>query len=229
MNLALFDLDNTLIPIDSDHTWSQFLGRIGVIDSVRHNERNDLFYEQYKAGELVIEEFLQFQLAPLAAHPRSQLDQWHDQYMDQALGPHLHQAAFDLVKRHQDAGDLCAIVTATNEFITAPIAQRFGVNHLLAIQLETKDGQFTGRHTGVPSFREGKITRTRDWLAKQDLSLESFEQSWFYSDSINDLPLMELVTDPVATNPDDQLQQVAQQRGWQILRLFDTTDGTGDQ
>lgn len=226
MNLALFDLDNTLIPIDSDHTWSAFLGRIGVIDGERHTERNNQFYEQYKAGTLVIEEFLEFQLAPLAAHPRAQLDQWHAQYMTEALEPHLHPSAFDLVRKHQEAGDLCAVVTATNEFITRPIAHRFGITHLLAIELEHVDGEFTGRHTGVPSFREGKITRTRQWLADMGKGLDSFERSWFYSDSINDLPLMELVTDPVATNPDDALRIVANERGWPVLELFEPAAGT---
>ncbi|MGB7180557.1 MAG: HAD family hydrolase [Burkholderiaceae bacterium] len=220
MNLALFDLDNTLIPVDSDHTWSEFLASIGVIDGEAHNRRNDDFYEQYKAGVLVIEEFLKFQLAPLAAHPRTELDAWHQRFMTQAITPNLHPAAHALVQQHQNAGDLCAIVTATNEFITRPIAHAFGIEHLLAIELEVVDGQFTGRHSGVPSFREGKITRTRQWLAGLGHKLEDFDQSWFYSDSINDLPLMELVSNPVATNPDPKLAEIASARNWPVVNLF---------
>lgn len=220
MNLALFDLDYTLLPVDSDHGWSQFLGEIGVIDGVEHNRRNDAFFEQYKAGTLVIEEFLAFQLAPLAAHDRDRLDAWHRQYMASHISPNLHPAAIELVARHQKAGDLCAIVTATNEFVTRPIADAFGIEHLIATELETDGPRYTGRPRGVPSFREGKIVRTDAWLAGLGHTLADFEQSWFYSDSANDLPLLERVTHPVATNPDPRLAAVAAERGWPVLHLF---------
>ncbi|MEZ5741871.1 MAG: HAD family hydrolase [Burkholderiaceae bacterium] len=222
MNLALFDLDYTLLPIDSDHSWSEFLGDIGVIDGAEHKRRNDQFFEQYKAGTLIIEEFLAFQLAPLAAHDRRQLNAWHDRFMAERILPAIRPAARDLVRRHQQAGDLCAIVTATNEFVTGPIARAFGVDHLIAIELETDAAdRYTGRHRGVPSFREGKITRTNDWLAGLGHALPDFDQSWFYSDSLNDLPLLDEVSDPVATNPDPRLEALARDRQWPILKLFE--------
>jgi len=221
MHLALFDLDNTLIPIDSDHTWSNFLGKIGVIDGDEHNRRNDEFFRQYKAGTLVIEEFLAFQLGPLAQHPRAQLDQWHQQFMADCIVQHLHETAHNLLEKHRQAGDLMAIITATNEFVTRPIADAFNIEHLMAIQLEQHNGQYTGRHSGTPSFREGKVTRLNQWLAGRGQRLDQFEKSWFYSDSINDLPLLEVVTDPVAVNPDDTLASIANERGWPTLHLFE--------
>jgi len=224
MHLALFDLDNTLLPIDSDHSWSRFLGRIGVIDGDEHTRRNDEFYRQYKAGTLVIEEFLAFQLRPLAEHPRTQLDEWHRQFMVDCITPHLHETAHALIKKHRDAGDLIAIITATNEFVTRPIADAFHIEHLMAIELEQENGQYTGRHTGTPSFRDGKVTRVHQWLAGRGKRLDEFEKSWFYSDSINDLPLLEVVTDPVAVNPDEALTRVATDRGWPMLHLFEGAD-----
>ena len=222
MNLALFDLDYTLLPIDSDHGWAGFLGEIGVIDGEAHRARNDGFFAQYKAGTLVIEEFLAFQLAPLARFGRDELDRMHARYMESHVHPNLRPSALALVERHRRAGDLCAIVTATNEFVTRPIAHAFGIEHLIAIELETAaDGRYTGRHRGVPSFREGKITRTETWLASLGHSLDGFGQSWFYSDSVNDLPLLERVTHPVATNPDERLLQIAKARGWPVMHLFE--------
>ncbi|MEZ5651796.1 MAG: HAD family hydrolase [Burkholderiaceae bacterium] len=221
MNLALFDLDYTLLPIDSDHGWSQFLGEIGVIDGAEHNRRNDEFFAQYKAGTLIIEEFLSFQLAPLAAHTRAELDALHARYLDRMIRPNLRSAALELVERHRRAGDLCAIVTATNEFVTRPIANLFGIDHLIAIELEIENDRYTGRHHGIPSFREGKITRTEQWLASLGHRLEDFDHSWFYSDSPNDLPLLERVSHPIATNPDERLARIALERRWPVLRLFD--------
>lgn len=221
MHLALFDLDYTLLPIDSDHTWSSFLGKIGVIDGDEHNRRNDEFFRQYKAGTLVIEEFLAFQLRPLAQHPRAQLDQWHQQFMVDCIIPHLHDSARDLIDKHRQAGDLIAIITASNEFVTRPIADAFNIEHLMAIQLEQQNNQYTGRHTGIPSFREGKVTRLNQWLEGRNQQLDQFEKSWFYSDSINDLPLLEVVTDPVAVNPDEALTSIANKRGWPTLHLFE--------
>ena len=219
--LALFDLDHTLLPIDSDYEWARFLARIGAIDGPAHNRRNDEFLLQYQAGTLDILEFLEFQLAPLAAHPRDQLDHWHRQYMDEVILPAIRPSARELVARHLDQGDLCAVVTATNEFVTAPIAAEFGIANLIATTVESIDGQFTGRPRGTPSFREGKVTRTRQWLDSLGASLQGFSVSWFYSDSINDLPLLSEVTHPVATNPDDRLARLAGERGWPVLRLFE--------
>lgn len=224
MRLALFDLDNTLLPIDSDHAWSEFLGEVGAIDAHDYARRNDAFYEQYKAGTLVIEDYLRFALAPLAAHPRTQLDDWHRRFMAERIAPHLAHDARELVRRHTDVGDLCAVVTATNEFVTAPIAAAFGIEHLIAVQLERDGERFTGRHAGTPSFREGKIVRVLEWLDGLGLPFDRFDESWFYSDSINDLPLLERVTHPVATNPDERLARIASARGWPVVHLFESSD-----
>jgi HAD superfamily hydrolase (TIGR01490 family) len=220
--LALFDLDHTLIPIDSDVMWAEHLVKLGVVDSAWHSKRNDYFYEQYKQGTLDIDEFLTFQLAPLGAHSRSTLENWRTEFLQTQVMPNLLSAAKDLVAKHQAAGDLVAIVTATNEFITRPIADAFGVDHLIATLVETKtDGEFTGRHAGLPSFREGKIVRVAQWLAEQeDCLLQDFATSTFYSDSLNDLPLLAQVTHPVATNPDPTLLAHAQAQGWPVLRLW---------
>ncbi|RPH62771.1 MAG: HAD family hydrolase [Burkholderiales bacterium] len=219
--LALFDLDYTLLPIDSDYEWARFLIRLGVVDGAEYERRNDLYFEQYHAGTLDIHEFLAFQLAPLAAHPRGQLDAWHRQFMDEVVGPAIRASARALVDTHRARGDLCAIVTATNEFVTAPIARAFGVEHLIATGIETRDDGYTGRPRGTPSFREGKVRRTEEWLASLEHDWQGFEQSFFYSDSVNDLPLLERVTDPVATNPDPRLTALATERGWPVIRLFE--------
>lgn len=221
MHLALFDLDNTLLPIDSDHSWSVFLGSLGVIDGDEHQQRNNEFYRQYQVGELNIEEFLAFQLKPLTQHSRAQLDRWHQQYMIECIAPNMLEPAHALIRKHQHKGDLTAIITATNEFVTRPIATAFNIEHLLAIELEQHDGVYTGRHIGTPSFREGKVTRLHQWLASRQQRLEDFEQSWFYSDSINDLPLLEVVTNPVAVNPDSQLAAQARARNWPVIQLFE--------
>jgi HAD superfamily hydrolase (TIGR01490 family) len=221
MHLALFDLDHTLLPIDSDYEWSRFLVRIGVLDGPGYERENDRFMHQYQAGTLDIAEFLRFQLAPLAAHPRETLDGWHRRYMAEVIEPRIRPAARELVDGHRARGDLVALVTATNAFVTAPIARAFGIEHLVATGVEEgPDGAFTGRPKGTPSFREGKVARTGEWLASLGRGLEDFERSWFYSDSRNDLPLLERVTDPVATNPDAVLHAAALERGWPVLRLF---------
>jgi HAD superfamily hydrolase (TIGR01490 family) len=220
--LALFDLDHTLIPIDSDVMWAEHLVKLGVVDSAWHSKRNDYFYEQYKQGTLDINEFLTFQLAPLGAHSRSTLENWRSEFLQTQVMPNLLASAKDLVAKHQAAGDLVAIVTATNEFITRPIADAFGVEHLIATLVEAKpDGEFTGRHAGLPSFREGKIVRVAQWLAEQEnCLLQDFATSTFYSDSLNDLPLLAQVTHPVATNPDPTLLAHAQAQGWPVVRLW---------
>jgi len=220
MNLALFDLDYTLLPIDSDYEWARFLIRQGVLDGAHYERENERFFAQYKQGTLDIFEFLKFQLAPLGAHPRRQLDAWHQQYMSDVVAPRIAPQARALVEQHRSQGDLIALVTATNAFVTAPIAKAFGIDHLIATGIEEVNGEFTGKPHGTPSFREGKVSRTEQWLQALGHRLEGFERSWFYSDSMNDLPLLEKVTHPVATNPDERLASVAGQRGWTILRLF---------
>ncbi len=219
MKLALFDLDNTLLDGDSDFEWSQFLISIGVLDRELFEVKNLAFYEQYKQGTLDIEEFLDFQLKPLSRHSRHTLDQWHNQFMQQQVAGMMTDKSKALVAQHLQAGDVCVIITATNSFVTAPIAAAFGIEHLIATEPEHKDGEFTGRVAGVPSFREGKITRLQQWLQQRDWSLESFEETTFYSDSLNDLPLLELVDKPVAVNPDETLQAHAEKNNWPMMSL----------
>jgi HAD superfamily hydrolase (TIGR01490 family) len=217
MNLALFDLDNTLLAGDSDFEWAQFLIEQGVLDREVYEAQNQLFYDQYKAGTLDIHEFLDFQLMPLSRHPRMVLDQWHAQYMIQKIYPMLRASARALVKKHM--WDTRVVITATNSFVTAPIARLFDVEHLIATEPEHVDGEFTGGVSGIPCFKEGKPARLQAWLAARGETLASYNRSWFYSDSHNDLPLLELVTDPVAVDPDDTLRAHAQARGWPILTL----------
>lgn len=217
MNLALFDLDNTLLDGDSDFEWSQFLISIGVLDRELFEAKNLHFYEQYKAGTLDIHEFLDFQLKPLSRHSRHLLDGWHQQFMRDKIMPMITPQARALVAKHRDAGDLCVIITATNSFVTAPIAREFGIEHLIATEPEQKDGKFTGGVAGVPSFREGKIIRLEQWLEERGWSWASFDQSTFYSDSLNDLPLLLKVKTPVAVKPDATLKTYAEQACWPIL------------
>jgi HAD superfamily hydrolase (TIGR01490 family) len=220
VKLALFDLDNTLLSGDSDYRWAQFLIARGVLEGERYERENQRFFDQYHAGTLDIREFLDFQLAPLAAYPRDRLDAWHRDFMREQILPIITQPARNLVRRHLEAGDLCAIITATNRFITAPIAREFGVAHLIATEPEEKNGGFTGRFVGTPCFREGKAARAGAWLEAQGLDLAgSFSRSWFYTDSHNDLPLLELVSDPVAVDPDETLLRVARERGWPVNSL----------
>ncbi|MEQ1916945.1 MAG: HAD family hydrolase, partial [Gallionella sp.] len=206
MKLALFDLDNTLLNGDSDFEWSQFLIRIGVLDAELFEAQNLRFYEQYKAGTLDIHEFLDFQLKPLSRHPRSTLDTWHEQFMRDSVMPMVTVPSRALVAQHLAAGDVCVIITATNSFVTAPIAREFGIEHLIATEPEHNGGEFTGRVAGVPSFKEGKITRLNQWLSARGWTLDSFQDTTFYSDSLNDLPLLKIVRHPVAANPDDTLR-----------------------
>jgi HAD superfamily hydrolase (TIGR01490 family) len=222
MNLALFDLDHTLIPLDSDYEWGQFLVRIGAVDADEFAKRNADFYAQYEAGTLDPVEYLEFALGTLAQFPRKQLDEWHLQFMDEVIHPGIRPVATDLVKRHQDAGDQVAIITATNKFVTAPIAKVFGVDNLIAAEPETTaDGEITGKLLGIPTSGPGKVVHTNRWLESQGKSLGSFERSYFYSDSQNDIPLLSAVTHPVATNPNALLKAHAQAQGWPILTLFD--------
>jgi len=219
MELALFDLDNTLLSGDSDYEWAQFLIEQGVLEREIYEAKNEQFFGQYKAGRLDIHEFLAFQLAPLASHSRAQLEAWHREFMRAKILPIVRARGRELVAQHLRQGAVCAILTSTNAFITAPIAREFGIEHLLATELETRDGNFTGRPAGTPCFRIGKVTRLAEWLGGQGKTLASFSASWFYSDSLNDLPLLERVTHPVAVDPDDTLRGEAELRGWRVISL----------
>ncbi|MFU1929365.1 HAD family hydrolase [Bordetella hinzii] len=220
--LALFDLDHTLLPLDSDYQWADFLartGRAGDPDEARR--RNDDLMERYNRGELTAEQAAEFMLGLLAAHSPFELAAWHEEFMAEVIRPAMHARPLDLVAGHLAAGDLCAVVTATNSFVTAPIARAFGIPHLIATDAEYRNGRYTGRIEGTPSFKTGKVVRVKQWLAAQQLSLNDFSESFFYSDSTNDIPLLEVVTRPIATNPSPSLRQTALQRGWQVLDIFD--------
>lgn len=219
MNLALFDLDNTLLAGDSDFEWSQFLIEKKVLDRDIFEQRNIDFYEQYKAGTLDIYEFLDFQFKPLAQNPRKQLDAWHNEFMKKKIQKLIAPGALKLIEKHMLDGDLCIIITATNRFVTAPIAKALGIQHLIATEAEHKNGEFTGQVAGTPCFREGKITCLENWLDANNLTWMSFLQSWFYSDSLNDLPLLNKVTHPVAVDPDNTLKSHAEQHDWSIISL----------
>lgn len=219
MNLALFDLDNTLLSGDSDFEWAQFLISKGVLDREIHEAKNQAFYDDYKAGTLDIHAFLKFQLAPLARHARTELDAWHREFMDTRIKPIIEAPARALVQQHLGAGDVCAMVTATNSFVTGPICREFGIPHLIATVPAHENGQFTGAPRGMPAFKAGKIERMNTWLEEMGLWWGAFARSTFYSDSHNDLPLLELVTHPVAVDPDDTLRAHASAKGWPILSL----------
>ena len=222
MNLALFDLDSTLLPLDSDYEWGQFLSRIGAVDREAFAQRNARFLLQYQNGTLNPVEYLEFAFGTLARFPRWQLDEWHAQFMSEVINPALRQEARALLQQHQDSGDLIAIITATNRFVTAPIAQAFGVTHLIAAEPElAAGGEITGRLLGTPPFGSGKVVNTELWLASLGLTLPGFARSTFYSDSQNDIPLLSAVTHPVATNPNALLAAHATAQGWPILNLFD--------
>ena len=222
MNLALFDLDGTLIPGDSDHAFGEFMITLGWVAPELHRRANDAFYRQYLAGTLDIDEYIAFSTRAWRNRPLAEQRAASRRFIAEVVQPQLRPAAFDLLQRHRDTGDLIAIVTATNEFVTRPIAEAFGVGHLLAVELERDaGGAATGRIAGVPSFREGKIARVHQWLRGLGHRLEGFERSVFYSDSTNDLPLLEIVSEPVATNPSPALEAIARERGWRILRLFE--------
>lgn len=217
MDLILFDLDNTLLCGDSDYEWAQFLIDKNILNRNDYEEQNKKFYKDYVDGTLDIFEFLDFQLRPLAQFPRSELNKWHMEFMDQRIRPMITQAARDLVDEHR--GELIAIVTATNSFVTRPIADEFDIKYLVATEPEVSSGEFTGRVVGQPSFREGKVSRVQDWLDSLTLSFEGFSNTIFYSDSINDLPLLQWVRTPIVVNPDAQLLAHARHESWKILNL----------
>ena len=219
--LALFDLDHTLLPLDSDYQWADFLARTGRAgDPAEAQRRNEELMERYNAGQLTAEQSAEFMLGLLARASMPELAQWHEVFMAEVIRPAIRDNAIALVQEHMSRGDLCAIVTATNDFVTAPIARAFGIQHLIATVAEIQDGRYTGRIQGVPSFQEGKIVRVDEWLKSMGLNRDAFEQVYFSSDSQNDLPLLAVVSHPVATNPSPALREVAEAKGWKILDLF---------
>jgi len=221
-HLTLFDLDGTLIAGDSDHSFGEFMVDIGWADGDAWRRRNDEFYATYVAGALDVHAYVDFATSVWRGHTRDEQAAAHARFMREVIAPMLTPQARALVRKHQDAGDLVAIVTATNEFVTRPIAQAFGVPELLAIELERDaEGAVTGAIKGVPTYQQGKVARVEQWLASQQAGWDDFGRITVYSDSINDLPLLERATDPVATNPSAALEAVAAERGWAILRLFE--------
>jgi HAD superfamily hydrolase (TIGR01490 family) len=219
MQLALFDLDNTLLEGDSDHAWAEFLIGEGLLDAQHYRARNDAFYERYKAGTLDIHEYLRFALSTIAGRPAPELKRLHDGYMQKCVIPMIRTKARALLADHVE--QTCVIVTATNAFVTRPIASHLGVEHLIACEAEVKGGVYTGEPRGTPSFREGKVTRLHEWLASRGQAVSDFSEVYFYSDSRNDLPLLEAVSHPVAVDPDPILAQTAAARGWPIISLKD--------
>ncbi|WP_434772793.1 HAD family hydrolase [Pseudomonas entomophila] len=216
MRLALFDLDNTLLGGDSDHAWGDYLCARGVLDPIAYKRRNDAFYQDYLAGTLDLQAYLAFSLEILAVTDPATLAQWHQDFMRDCIEPIILPKALALLQQHREAGDQLVIITATNRFVTGPIARRLGVRTLLATECERQDGRFTGRSTDIPCFREGKVTRLERWMLENGYDLED---SYFYSDSMNDLPLLARVTHPVAVDPDPALQAEAERRGWKVISL----------
>lgn len=216
MQLAIFDLDNTLIGGDSDYLWGEYLCEHGLIDSAGHRDKHQQYYEDYHAGRLDIDDFLRFQLKPLADNSLADLERWRSEYMRSKIEPIILPKARQLVESHRRRGHHLLIITATNRFITEPIAVAFGIDELIATEPAFRDGRFTGRVAGTPSYREGKVQRMHEWL--QDHGHSSCEQ-WFYSDSHNDIPLLKEVDHPVAVDPDDSLQEFAEKMDWPIISL----------
>lgn len=218
MSLALFDLDNTLLAGDSDYLWGQYLIHVGAVDGDRHKRENQRYYEAYQAGNLDIHDYLRFALAPLAENDPAQLIAWRTTFIREWITPIIAPGAGALIAHHRARGDHLAIITATNRFITGPIATLLGIDDLLATEAEQIDGRYTGNLSGIPCFRDGKVARLHAWLEQIG---ENLAQSWFYSDSHNDLPLLELVDHPVAVDPDSQLKATAKARDWPVISLRD--------
>jgi len=216
MALAIFDLDNTLLGGDSDYLWGEFLVENKLVDSESYQWANQHFYDQYLAGTMDIFEFLAFQLKPLADNSSADLERWRTQYLVEKIDPIILPAAQKLIAHHRQQGDTLLIITATNRFITAPIAQKLGIPHLIATEAEMIEGLYTGNVAGTPSYQHGKVERLQDWLSSQNQTLAG---SYFYSDSHNDLPLLNMVEHPIAVDPDPKLLAIAQQQGWQTISL----------
>jgi len=218
VRLAIFDLDNTLIAGDSDHSWGEFLVQKKLVDAEVYRQANDRFYQDYKAGTLNIQEYLRFSLAPLTRHSLAELDAFHAEFMATVIEPMMLPKAQALLQKHRDQGDYLLIITATNGFVTRPIAKRLGVDDILATDPEIVDGKYTGLGIGIPCFQAGKVVRLKEWLRERNGNLDD---AYFYSDSINDLPLLEQVPNPVVVDGDDRLLAVARERGWQSISLRD--------
>ncbi len=216
MSLAIFDLDNTLIANDSDYLWGQFLVDQGIVDKAQYEDANAKFYEDYQQGTLDIVEFLNFSLRPLADNSPEQLYQWRTQFIQEIITPILLKPAQQLVDQHKERGDTLLVITATNRFVTEPIVKLYGIEHLLATTPEWINGRYTGSFNGIPCFREGKVILLQEWLKN---STETLQDSWFYSDSHNDLSLLNLVDHPVAVDPDEKLAQFAKEANWPIISL----------
>ena len=216
MGIALFDLDNTLIAGDSDYLWGCFLVEQGIVDGELYESENQRFYDQYRIGELDIHEFLAFQLKPLTEHSMKTLHSWRSRYIEEKITPILLPRAQELIDRHRQQGDTLVIITATNRFITGPIAELYNIRHLLATEPEIINARYTGGITGMPCFQDGKVQQLENWL---DTNRQTLEESWFYSDSHNDLPLLNRVSHPVAVDPDEILKQHAGEHNWPVMSL----------
>lgn len=216
MPLALFDLDNTLLTGDSDYLWGCFLVAKGVLDTENYARENQRFFADYQRGNLDIDAYLEFQLGYLANYDMATLDRWHEEFLREVIVPIIARRTPEILAYHRQLKHTLVIITATNRFVSGPIARKLGVDHLLATELEVADGRYTGRPLGVPCFQEGKITRLQEWMTARG---ENLTDSWFYSDSRNDIPLLSAVTHPVAVDPDDYLRQWAHDHGWQLLSL----------
>ena len=220
--LCLFDLDDTLLPLDSDHSWGEFMIRLGWVDESEFRRRNDAYYAQYKAGALDIHAYIEFATEPLRSRSLEESHAAHARFMREIISPNLREPARELIRVHRRRGDLIALVTATNDFVTTPIAEAFGIETLIAVRLARGvGGTITGRIDGLPSYREGKVLRVQQWLEQVGKGWSSFRRISVYSDSTNDLPLLDRASDPVATNPSAALEAIARQRGWRILKLFE--------
>lgn len=218
MSLALFDLDNTLIAGDSDHAWGEFLVHKGLVNGEEYKKANDLYFAAYQQGTLDIHDYLAFSLRPLTQYSTEEMLNWRNEFIREHIRPLVLPAALELLQHHRNQGHRLLIITATNRFITAPIAELLGVSDLIAVEPEFIDGRYTGQIVGTPSFREGKVTCLHQWLQVEGMNLDG---SWFYSDSHNDLPLLEMVDQPVAVDPDDTLRRHAEQKGWSVISLRD--------
>ena len=219
MNLAIFDLDNTLLDGDSDYNWGLFLSRKGIVDRLSHEAQNQQYYEDYQAGKLDIYKFTEFQFKVLKDNSRSTLDQLRSEYIETVVMPMITKKSYALVNKHKKLNDHLLIITATSSYITKPIGLLFGINDLIGTDPEEVNGEFTGKVRGIPSFREGKITRLEIWLSEKGLKMNDFDKTYFYSDSKNDIPLLEKVSHPVAVNADDELMDFARKRKWPSMNL----------